>query len=627
MDKWAKSIEAVAVHFWGDPTTQNDIELRWGTHGSKTVNLEKGTWYDFEKNEGGGVSHLINREAPASNVAEFLQDVIGWDQQEKTDLEDIICSSKKETIYDYQNEQAELVYQVVRYEPKTFRQRQVINGKTIWNLKGVPLLPYKLPQILNNKEKPVYIVEGEKDVLKLEEYGILATCNSGGSGKWTAEHSKYLKDRDVIVIPDNDEAGEKHGRIVISSLQKFAKSIKLISLPDLKPKEDIFDWLMNNTIQQLFEIIAETQPLSNKPITPIPTLSIEEVIKMPPVPWLIENYIPTNSMAMIYGAPGSGKTFLALDMALHIANGLEWHEKQSKQGSVFYIAGEGVGGLRKRLQAWHIYKNIKPSSHCHIIPQAVPLLEDEAIDNLITTIDQLSNGNTALVVFDTVARCMTGDENSANDMGQAIQAMDKIRNKFNCAVLPIHHSGKDKDRGARGSTAMIGAVDVSLKVDRQENMLALITEKQKDSEAEKVRWFDSKVIELEQTLDLGEESSLVLELSENNIKPQKKMTPAQFELMKALREALGEHGEEPGGKIPGEAVKESIWKEYAFKRTLADSDNTEAKRKAFYRSAKSLKSLGHIEKWGEFVWIKLGQVGQTHGTGLSYTESERKQGF
>ena len=254
MDKWADSIKAVATHFWGSPSVIKEEELRWGNQGSKVINLSKGTFYDFELEQGGGCTDLIKLYGPSNiSVQDFLTDVIGMNQEQPQlkDVDDIKLPTKQ-TVYDYQDAQGKTIYQVIRYEPKTFRQRQVINGKAVWNLQGVSLLPFRLPNILKNQTKPVYIVEGEKDVLKLENLGLVASCNSGGSGKWTKEHSEYLKNRDVIVIPDNDEPGEKHSRQVIKSLQGVAKSIKLLQLPNLKPKGDVFDWLEDK--QNLYPI-------------------------------------------------------------------------------------------------------------------------------------------------------------------------------------------------------------------------------------------------------------------------------------------------------------------------------------------------------------------------------------
>ena len=133
--------------FWGPPTTRKPEELRWGTHGSKVVNLQDGTWYNFEEEIGGGCTKLIETYAPkGTKIEDFLYDVVGLEKSEKRqDIDDIITSTKKETIYDYQDESGKTIYQVVRYEPKTFRQRQLINGKTVWNLQGVSLLRFVYP--------------------------------------------------------------------------------------------------------------------------------------------------------------------------------------------------------------------------------------------------------------------------------------------------------------------------------------------------------------------------------------------------------------------------------------------------------------------------------------------------
>ena len=597
MSDISEKMQEVATHFWGEPTSKSQSELRWGNHGSKSVNLSQGTWYDFENAEGGGVVDLVRKEMPSLNgsIQGFLDTFLDTPKQ----------TNKKSTLYDYTNLEGERIYQVVRYEPKTFRQRRMQDGKVVWNLQGVTPLPYRLHNIHN---KPlVFIVEGEKDVLNLEKLGLAATCNSGGSGKWTDAHSQYFKNKDIVVLPDNDEPGIKHAREVQASLQGTAKSVKTLNLPGLLPKQDSYDWLQSHTVQDLMQLVDKTE--DTKQTTPIEVYSMAQVLAMKPTPWLIQDYIPEGSMTMIYGPPGSGKTFMALDMALHIAHGLEWHGKATEQGSVMYIAGEGVGGLRKRLQAWHINKNIEPTAPLHIIPVAVGLLDEQEIDNLIKTIQILAK-DIKMVVFDTVARCMTGDENSAQDMGMAIKAMDKIKHTFKCCVVPIHHSGKDKDRGARGSTAMIGAVDVSLRVERLDKSLSLITEKQKDSEPEESLWFNSQSIELPiPGLDLGHnETSLVLELADTPGQKTRRMTPAQKNVYAALQQAINECGiTEPSERIPGKCTTIDMWKLYSYNTTISTSDNEDAKRKAFTRAAKSLKDAGFVDIWRKFAWTK-GQI-------------------
>ena len=612
----SQQMAQVAKHFWGEPSSATNTELRWGNHGSKSVNLAKGVWYDHELDVGGGVIDLIKREMPSLNgsIPAILEKITGLQSPQPI--------KQEQTTYNYQDKSGQTKYQVIRYEPKTFRQRRVENGKAIWGLQGVSLLPYRLPNIINNPQDKVFIVEGEKDVKALEDINLVATCNSGGSGNWKPEISAYLRDRDCIILPDNDAAGKKHGRDVFESLQNIAKSVKIIQLPGLKEKEDPYDWLQTHNKEELLQVINQDQD------TPISIMTIQDIMMMPPTPWLIQDFIPENSMTMIYGSPGSGKTFLALDMALHIAHNKEWHGKNVRPGLVIYIAGEGVGGLRKRLKAWNQAHKNEPGLGLRIVPLPIGLLDEDEIQALIQTIQQIKNDlDVRLVVFDTVARCMAGDENSAQDMGLAIKAMDKIRETFKCAVMPNHHSGKDRDRGARGSTALIGAVDVSLRVDRQDDILLLSTEKQKDAEAQEQVVFHSRVITLEENeeYDLSEpETSIVLSLhTDQDVKLYNSLTPPQRMVFNALQMAIDEAGiSSPNNRVPGRCTTIELWRAYSMHKTISEGEKEDSKRKAFQRSAKSLIEKNIVSKWNDYVWLvrtsrtrQLGQVSESEKQG------------
>ena len=612
----SQQLAEVATHFWGEPSSATNTELMWGNHGRKSVNLAKGVWYDHELDVGGGVIDLIKREMPSLNgsIPAILEKITGLQSPQPI--------KQEQTTYNYQDKSGQTKYQVIRYEPKTFRQRRVENGKAIWGLQGVSLLPYRLPNIINNPQDKVFIVEGEKDVKALEDINLVATCNSGGSGNWKPEISAYLRDRDCIILPDNDAAGKKHGRDVFESLQNIAKSVKIIQLPGLKEKEDPYDWLQTHNKEELLQVINQDQD------TPISIMTIQDIMMMPPTPWLIQDFIPENSMTMIYGSPGSGKTFLALDMALHIAHNKEWHGKNVRPGLVIYIAGEGVGGLRKRLKAWNQAHKNEPGLGLRIVPLPIGLLDEDEIQALIQTIQQIKNDlDVRLVVFDTVARCMAGDENSAQDMGLAIKAMDKIRETFKCAVMPIHHSGKDRDRGARGSTALIGAVDVSLRVDRQDDILLLSTEKQKDAEAQEQVVFHSRVITLEENeeYDLSEpETSIVLSLhTDQDVKLYNSLTPPQRMVFNALQMAIDEAGiSSPNNRVPGRCTTIELWRAYSMHKTISEGEKEDSKRKAFQRSAKSLIEKNIVSKWNDYVWLvrtsrtrQLGQVSESEKQG------------
>ena len=151
-----------------------------------------------------------------------------------------------ETTYDYRDEAGVLLYQVVRFAGKQFAQRRPdgsARGGWDWRLGGVRRVPYRLPELMaTNPSRPVYIVEGEKDVDTLERLGHVATCNPGGEGKWhlvEAAAAKALSGRDVIVIADRDAVGQRHAIMVADHIRKVARSLVVLQAPE--PHKDVSD--------------------------------------------------------------------------------------------------------------------------------------------------------------------------------------------------------------------------------------------------------------------------------------------------------------------------------------------------------------------------------------------------
>jgi putative DNA primase/helicase len=132
-----------------------------------------------------------------------------------------------EKTYPYLDEEGDLLFQQVRFDPKSFGfRRPAESGGWVWNMNGVRRVLYHLPEVIAADE--VFIVEGEKDVESLRKWGLVATCNPGGAGKWTDEYSKVLKGKKVIILQDDDEPGRRHALDVARSVSRYAKEVRLV---------------------------------------------------------------------------------------------------------------------------------------------------------------------------------------------------------------------------------------------------------------------------------------------------------------------------------------------------------------------------------------------------------------
>jgi 5S rRNA maturation endonuclease (ribonuclease M5) len=145
--------------------------------------------------------------------------------------------------YDYVDEDGVVLFESVRYDPKGFRQRRPDGGAWRWNLDGVRLVPYRLPELLAGvrDRRTVYLVEGEKDVDRVASLGQVATCNPMGAGKWRQDYADLLRGADVIVVADRDDAGYSHARTVVESLTGIAASVKLLEAASGKDVSDHLD--------------------------------------------------------------------------------------------------------------------------------------------------------------------------------------------------------------------------------------------------------------------------------------------------------------------------------------------------------------------------------------------------
>ncbi|WP_445005494.1 helicase RepA family protein [Halomonas mongoliensis] len=234
----------------------------------------------------------------------------------------------------------------------------------------------------------------------------------------------------------------------------------------------------------------------------------ELVANLRPVSWLVRGYVEADSLALVYGEPGHGKSFLAIDLAASIATGTPWHEAETKPGAVFYIAGEGHNGLARRFKAWEATRGASLAGVPLFVSQRAAPLDDKAsAAEVLRVVDDLAaeaGQAPALIVVDTLARCFGGDENSATDIGAFVANLDALRHRWRATVLVVHHSGKDTTRGARGSTALRGAVDAEYRVTKDPaGVVTLEATKMKDADTPERRAFRLAPVELPLVDDNG----------------------------------------------------------------------------------------------------------------------------
>lgn len=227
-------------------------------------------------------------------------------------------------------------------------------------------------------------------------------------------------------------------------------------------------------------------------------ISAGAMTRQPPIPWIVKGILPKADVAAIYGEPGSGKSFVALDMLCAIARGVDWCGRSVKQGRCIIVAAEGAGGYGGRIKAYCDKHNIDPANlDIGVIPARPNIMEAEDIGELAKAVK--AAGGAYVIAIDTLAQVTPGaNENSGEDMGRALANARVLRDVTGAMILLIHHSGKDASKGLRGWSGVNGAVDAAILCWRDEdgkNREMRIT-KQKDGD-DGMRWgFNLETVEI-----------------------------------------------------------------------------------------------------------------------------------
>ena len=348
--------------------------------------------------------------------------------------------------YDYRDEAGELLFQVVRYRPKHFRQRRPKpGGGWIPNVKGVRVVPYRLPELLKADPKAiVFVPEGEKDCDRLHSLGLVATTNAGGAEKWKPEHARFLDGRHVVVLPDNDGPGRKHARQVAQTFVGKAASLKVLEL--LRLVEEAEEW------QPATE--AEAPPPDESEGEPrFRVYGMAELAALDlRIDCIFHRALVVDTPGVIGGREKSLKTSIGLDCAISMATFTPWlgYFKPVRAAKVMYFAGEG--GLTCLRDAARRIADSKKFALEDVtgffICDDVPNLDSDGDMDAVTR--SLRDYEVEFAFFDPLYLMMAGEASNASNvyaMGAMLRRMLWACRRAGATPIVLHHFKKSQPTG------------------------------------------------------------------------------------------------------------------------------------------------------------------------------------
>jgi 5S rRNA maturation endonuclease (ribonuclease M5) len=364
-------------------------------------------------------------------------------------------------VYRYEDEAGEQLFAVGRYdldEGKTFRQAQLVDGRWVLNLDGVRRVLYRLPAVLEhiaaNPREPLYIVEGEKDVHAVEAAGRVATCNPMGAGKWSDVYAEQLQSAHrVIVVADRDEIGRRHAAQVAESLARVGI---VAELAEAREGKDAADHLAAGlTLDELdpLELPADSEAprTLELSVVPVDVFAAAEVANEEP---LIgsgdKRLLPAGSTIVFYGEGGSGKTTLTIDLAFHLAAGVDWLGFEiAHPVKVMLLENEGPIDeyrlkIRRKLAAWD-----GPSVGEQLEVYQSPWGRVDLRDNLIAELlaEQLARLEIDVLIAGPIRRLGLEGGGTPAETVAFMQLLDRVRDAAQrpLAIGTVHHENKGGD--------------------------------------------------------------------------------------------------------------------------------------------------------------------------------------
>lgn len=332
---------------------------------------------------------------------------------------------------------------------------------------------------------------------------------------------------------------------------------------------------------------------------------------------LVRRLLGTTALALVYGEPGCGKTFLATDLGMHIALGWQWFGRSVTPGAVIYVACEGSAGISNRLAAFRHRHELPPDVPIVVVPAALNLgpggSDAERVIDAVKIVETTTGQVVQLIIVDTLARAMgAGDENSSQDMGVFIAACDRIRVTSGATVLIVHHRGKSQQSGARGSSALLGAVDTAIEVEKRDGGRVAKVVKQKDGSDDQELGFSLEVIEVGRDEEDAPITTCIVMPTDSVAKQRPKLSPAEKRAVDVLLNTIVDHpvAKENYRDSLGNSVtlpnvtptKIDLFREALKSAGVTDRDSPQNERQQWRRITTNLANKGVLVISGDLCW-------------------------
>lgn len=341
--------------------------------------------------------------------------------------------------------------------------------------------------------------------------------------------------------------------------------------------------------------------------------------------WLIKKTLPQQGIALVYGHPGSGKSFLAVDIAMHVALGRDWNGLRTTKGVVAYVAAEGQKGLRNRIVAFRRHNQLEGPIPLALIPTPLDLYDSAAdrhsLCRAVRRAVERYNEPLALIVVDTISKTLGAGKENTDDLAVYVSNCGALSAEFGCCVMPVHHRPKDAESTEpRGHGSLKGGVDTVILVEAGKPKRARIT-KQKDDEERELLLFNLQPVELGLDDEGDEVTSCVLVPTLVDTNPAAdpfaravaKLSAGARLVFEQLGETIANEGIPVPADIPeteidrlrvGKAARLEAWRDKSISAAGTEAGHSrDTGKRNFNRALEKLRNAGVVRVWNDWAWI------------------------